>query len=201
MPRTLALTVSTTALLLAALTTAAAAQRQAPLLTLPRAAQAGQQTQFGHISSLTRVGSRYIMRFDPASFLTGYTAERAKREDTGSGDVPNDYYIVDETHRLLSYVVPTGTPVTVLTHGTNTTRISVAALARRVRSAQERSIAFWLLNRQQVPDAGAVDRSAVQTVIQTSRPSLATWAPSARSRSRTRYWKVAHAPRFASNMR
>ncbi len=151
MSRTLALTLSAAALLLAALATTAAAQRQAPLLKLPRAADAGQQTQFGRINSLTRVGSRYVLRFDPASFLTGYTAERAKREDTGSGDVPNDYYILDETHRLLSYVVPAATPVTVLTHGTNTTPISVAALARRVRSGQEKGVTFWLLIGNKYP--------------------------------------------------
>jgi hypothetical protein len=151
MPRHLTLTVSATALLLVALATTAAAQQQAPLLKLPRAADAGQQTQFGRIDSLTRAGSRYVLRFDPASFLTGYTAERAKREDTGSGDVPNDYYILDETHRLLSYVVPAGTPVTVLTHGTNTTPISVTALARRVRSGREKGIGFWLLIGSKYP--------------------------------------------------
>jgi len=150
MPRTLVLTLSAAAVL-AALTTAAAAQRQAPLLTLPRAAEAGQQTQFGRIASLNRVGSRYILRFDPASLLTGYTAQRAKREDTGSGEVPNDYYILDETHRLLSYVVPAGTPVTVLTHGTNTTPISIAALSRRVRSGREKGVTFWLLIGNKYP--------------------------------------------------
>ena len=150
MPRTLVLTLSAAAAL-AALTTAAAAQRQAPLLTLPRAAEAGQQTQFGRITSLNRVGSRYILRFDPALLLTGYTAQRAKREDTGSGEVPNDYYILDETHRLLSYVVPAGTPVTVLTHGTNTTPVSIAALARRVRNGQEKGVTFWLLIGNKYP--------------------------------------------------
>ncbi len=150
MSRTIALTLSAAALL-AALTTAAAAERQAPLLTLPRAAEAGQQTQFGRIGSLTRIGSRYILRFDPASLLTGYTAQRAKREDTGSSEVPNDYYILDETHRLLSYVVPAATPVTVLTHGTNTTPISMAALARRVRSGREKGVTFWLLIGNKYP--------------------------------------------------
>jgi len=152
MRRTLALTVPTAALVVAALASAAAAHRQARLLTLPRAAQAGQQTQFGYIHSLQRSGrARYILRFDPAWFLTGYTAERAKLEDTGSTDVPNDYYIVDETHRLLSYAVPADTPVTVLTHGTNTTRISVAALARRVRSPQKQRVGFWLLIGNKYP--------------------------------------------------
>jgi len=151
MPRTLALTVSAAALLVAALASAAAAYQQAPLLKLPRAAQAGQQTQFGRISSLNRVGARYIMRFDPAWMLTGFAAQRAKLEDTGSGEVANDYYIVDETHRLLSYVVPAGTPVSVLTHGTNTMTISVAALARRVRGGQEQGVGFWLLIGNKYP--------------------------------------------------
>ncbi|MFL5936674.1 MAG: hypothetical protein ACJ744_08610 [Gaiellaceae bacterium] len=151
MSRTLALTISAAALSVAALASAAAAQRQAPLLTLPRAATAGQQTQFGRISSLNRVGARYIMRFDAAWLLSGYPAQRAKLEDTGSGEVPNDLYVVDETHRLLSYVVPAGTPVTVLTHGTNTTSIPVAALARRVRTGQEKSVGFWLLIGNKYP--------------------------------------------------
>jgi len=148
MTRTLAFVAPAAALVV---TSAPAAHRQAPLLTLPRAAQAGQQTQFGHISSLNRVGARYIMRFDPAWMLTGYPAQRAKLEDTGSADVSDDYYIVDETHRLLSYVVPAGAPVTVLAHGTNTTTISVAALARRVRSGQEQSVGFWLLIGNKYP--------------------------------------------------
>ena len=152
MCRTLTLTFSAAALLVAALATAAAAQRGAPLLTLPRAAKAGQQTQYGYIHSLTRSGhNRYILRFDPAWFLTGYTAERAKLEDTGSRDVPNDYYVVDDTHRLLSYVVPAGTPVTVLTHGTDTTAISVATLAKRLRSGQQKSLDFWLLIGNKYP--------------------------------------------------
>jgi hypothetical protein len=142
------------ALAIAALASAATARQQAPLLKLPRAAQAGQQTQFGHIGSLTRAArTRYILRFDPAEFLTGYTAARAKFADTGSSDLPNDYYIVDETHRLLSYVVPPGTRVTVLTRGTNTTTVSVADLARRVRAGTTRGAGFWLLigNRYPTP--------------------------------------------------
>jgi hypothetical protein len=136
----------------AAALAAAALAAAAPLLSLPRAAKAGQQTQFGYIHSLRAAGhGRYVLRFDPAWFLTGYTAERASLEDTGSTDVANDYYIVDETHRLLSYVVPAATPVTVLMHGTSTKRISVAALARRVRSGQEKGVTFWLLIGNKYP--------------------------------------------------
>ena len=38
-----------------------------------------------------------------------------------------------------------------LTHGTNTTPISMAALARRVRSGQEKGVTFWLLIGNKYP--------------------------------------------------
>ena len=110
-----------------------------PLLLLPPAAPAGQTMLFGHIKSLTRKGGRFELRFDPALWLTGLTATRAKLEDTGSSDVPNDYYIREEGHRLLTYRVPATTPVTVLAHGTCTTRTTAAALARSVPQA-----GFWI---------------------------------------------------------
>src|SRR5258706_15724722 len=78
----------------------------APLLVLPRAASAGEFTLYGHIKSLKRKGARFELRFDPASWLTGVTAARAALEDTGSSDVPNDYYIREDGHRLLTYPVP-----------------------------------------------------------------------------------------------
>ena len=61
---------------------------------------------YGHIKSLTRKGDQFELRFDPAWFLSGVTASRAKLEDTGSSDVPNDNYVVEEGHRLLTYLVP-----------------------------------------------------------------------------------------------
>ncbi|MGB2874314.1 MAG: hypothetical protein WBB76_02450, partial [Gaiellaceae bacterium] len=74
---------------------------------------AGTQRQavYGHISSIVRRGSRFEMRFDPAWWLTGLTAERA----CGCHPVANDYYIVDESHRLLTYAVRADAHVTVLT--------------------------------------------------------------------------------------
>ena len=127
-------------------TSAAASQRQAPLLTLPRAAAAGQQTQFGHIRSLAPSGrARYILRFDPAWMLTGYPAQRAKLEErvrASSRTTPTSSMRRIGCSRTY---VPAGTPATVLTHGTNTTSISMAVLARRVRTGQEQSVGFWLL--------------------------------------------------------
>jgi hypothetical protein len=110
-----------------------------PLLLLPRAAPAGEFTLFGHIKSLKRKGARFELRFDPASWLTGVTAARASLEDTGSSDVPNDYYIREEGHRLLTYKVPATTPVSVLTRGTCTTRTTAARLAKSLPPA-----GFWI---------------------------------------------------------
>jgi hypothetical protein len=110
-----------------------------PLLLLPPAAPAGETTLYGHIKSLTRKGRRFELRFDPAWWLSGATATRAKLEDTGSSDVPNDYYVVEEGHRLLTYLVPATAHVTVLRHGTCTTRVTVSELARSVPPA-----GFWI---------------------------------------------------------
>jgi hypothetical protein len=73
--------------------------------------------QFGHIKSLTRRGNGFELRFDPAWFLSGVTANQAMLEDTGSSDVPNDNYVVEEGHRLLTYLVPATAHVTVLVRG------------------------------------------------------------------------------------
>jgi hypothetical protein len=126
-------------------TAAAPAAKQAcSSVTLPRAAAAGQQSFYGHIRSVTRKGKLYVLRFDPAWFLTGATASRAALEDTGSGDVPNDSYARDETHKLLTFLVPASTPVTVLTHGTCSTRTTVAKLASSTTTPRRR---FWIRTR------------------------------------------------------
>jgi hypothetical protein len=73
---------------------------------------------YGHISSLKRTGDGFRMRFDPAWFTSGVTANVAAAEDgvVEPGEpVPNDNYVVDEGHRLLTYLVPADAHVTVLT--------------------------------------------------------------------------------------
>jgi hypothetical protein len=96
-----------------------------------------QLVQFGHIKSLKREGSGYVMRFDPEWFLMGVTANTAAAEDgaVSPGEpVPNDNYRVDEGHRLLTYRVPADARVRVLTTGSNLkgTPITVAQLAQIV---------------------------------------------------------------------
>jgi hypothetical protein len=86
---------------------------------------------YGHVQSMTpkASGRLFELRFDPAWWLTGFAAKRAKLADTGSADVPNDYYIVEEGHRLLTFLVTSSTRVTVLTGGTTGTAIAPAELA------------------------------------------------------------------------
>jgi hypothetical protein len=99
-------------------------------------------TQFGHIHSLQRKGDHYVMRFDPALFLTGVTANTAAAEDgaVAAGEpVPNDNYRVDEGHRLFTFVVPANAHVTVVTGGggpVGSTAIDVAELARIVNGGK-----------------------------------------------------------------
>ena len=95
---------------------------------------------FGHISSLTRKDDHYEMRFDPAWFTSGVTANTAAAEDgvVEPGEpVPNDNYRIEEGHRLLTYLVPADAHVTVLTRqgdpaSFGSTPITVSELAQLV---------------------------------------------------------------------
>ena len=84
----------------------------------PAEAAACGDRMYGHVASLKREGAGYRMRFDPAWFTSGITANEAAAEDgvVEPGEpVPNDNYRIEEGHRLLTYLVPADTPVTVLT--------------------------------------------------------------------------------------
>ena len=95
--------------------------------------------QYGHIRSLVRSGRKYRMRFDPALWLSGATANRAAVEDgvIPPGEaIPNDYYVRDESHKQLTYLVAPGARATVITQGASglrSTRISVSELAALVK--------------------------------------------------------------------
>ena len=151
-------------LILAAAAIAAAA---ASVVSRPTAAPASSAVPaerpaglfYGHIRSMTRTGRRFEMRFDPAWWLTGVAAQRAALEDTGSGDVPNDYYIVEEGHRLLTVVVSSTARVDVLTGAAQHARISTAELAQivngrnpRHRRLFERRAGFWIRIGEQYPN-------------------------------------------------
>ncbi len=88
--------------------------------------------EYGYIKSLESKASAFELRFDPAWLLTGKTANQAAFEDTGSSDVPNDNYVVNESTRAYTYIVPANAQVRVLTQGSNLsgTPITVAQLAQ-----------------------------------------------------------------------
>jgi hypothetical protein len=117
--------------LLAALALPVAAHAQ----QLPPATPAGQLVFYGHIKSLEPSGGRYVLRLDPALLLGGTTATNAAGEDLPAGTPQiEDFYARDESHRLLTFVVPREARVTVVTtrpgRGVRSTRVSVAELAQ-----------------------------------------------------------------------
>jgi hypothetical protein len=99
---------------------------------------------FGHIESLTPKAGRFEMRFDPAWFTSGVTANTAAAEDgvVEKGEpVPNDNYRIEEGHRLLTYLVAPTASVTVLTRGGDpaqfgATPITVSQLALLVKGEE-----------------------------------------------------------------
>ena len=110
--------------------------------------------QYGHITALSRTGGHFELRFDPAWWLTGVAAERAAAADGAiqpGEPVPNDYYIVDEGHRSLTYIVPATARVTVIGRSVRPTAITVAELSQivkgrnpRHRQLLEPKAGFWI---------------------------------------------------------
>jgi hypothetical protein len=125
-----------------------------------------EQVLYGHIKTLTRVGARYQLRFDPAWWLGGTTANRAAVEDRviPPGDVvPNDYYIRDETHRLLTYRVPLTARATVITRTAcclRSTVIPISELAQIVRGRNPRHRLLYVPGNQ----LGFWARAVIDTV-------------------------------------
>ena len=57
-----------------------------------KAPKAHEPVMYGHVIAMTRTGKQYELRFDPALWLTGVSAQRAAKEDTGSSDVPGSLH-------------------------------------------------------------------------------------------------------------
>jgi hypothetical protein len=116
----------------------------------------GEQRLFGYIRALTRHGSNYQLRFDPAQFLTGETANQAAAQDGAvppGQPVPNDNYVVNETRRTYLYTATAATRIRVLIQGGNITNgnpVSVETLAQLVRGKhpvklfEALNTGFWL---------------------------------------------------------
>jgi hypothetical protein len=148
-----ALALAASAALLGVIAISSGGAQQAPRLAGPPPTI----VQYGYVRSLVRAGSVYRMRFDPALWLTGATAQRAAVEDgvLAPGEpVPNDYYIRNETKRQLTYVVPRNARVTVVTNpagGLRSTPIAVPELAAIVKGRNPNgrklyglSLGYWV---------------------------------------------------------
>jgi hypothetical protein len=94
---------------------AAAPAKSSPRVAAAQPCDQSELVLFGHVESLTPKGDHFELQFDPAWLTSGLTASRAARQDTGSSDVPNDNYVVEEGHRLLTYILPANAHITVLT--------------------------------------------------------------------------------------
>ena len=100
------------------------------------------QRIFGHIRAITRSPGGYEVRFDPAWFLTGVTANAAAAEDQGlkceptaCPGVPDDNLVVDESSRVYVYLLPAearGTVLTTSSSGFQPTTVTGSQLARIV---------------------------------------------------------------------
>jgi hypothetical protein len=156
-------------LLLVALAAGCGGRTVVRTMTVERANHAaasatGEQRLYGQIKSLVRRDGHYELRFDPAWFLSGVTANVAQAQRQGTPcrpsacpPVANDNYVVDEGHRVLTYIVPAGVRGTVLTkRGSNggpfpATSIRVAQLAQLVaaksslRLFEPLSSGVWIL--------------------------------------------------------
>jgi hypothetical protein len=98
---------------------------------------------FGYVKSVTPQGKDFLLRIDPAQYLSGETANRAAIADgvIPPGDVvPNDHYIRDEGHRVLTYSIAASAHVTVLTYqsGIRQTRILVSELGQIAKGRNPR---------------------------------------------------------------
>ena len=112
-------------------------------------------TQYGYVRAISKSGGVYRVRFDPAIWLSGETASRAARADgaIGPGEpVPNDYYIRNESRRVLTYRLASDARVTIVTNdgALRSTRIPVAELAAianggnpKGRKLYGRELGYW----------------------------------------------------------
>jgi hypothetical protein len=103
-------------------------------------ARPNESVQYGRVKSLTRKGRSFEMRVDPAVWLSGVTARRLALEDS-PGDPGGDYYILDEGHRLVTYLVPPTARLRVITsisQGIRYTRVTASQLAQIVKGKSQK---------------------------------------------------------------
>jgi hypothetical protein len=136
------------------------------------------QWLYGHIASMKPVQGGYEMMFDPALFLGGIAANYAAAQAQGvhcdpsaCQSVPNDYLVVDESHRLYAFLLPTNAEIHVMLKQTNyfpEARITAAQLAALVATGKAQGVELF-----ETLDSGVWiedDFGTVRAVYQQYRP-------------------------------
>lgn len=95
----------------------------------------GDQWFHVQVHSVERDGGHYLIQVDPSWFLSGIAANVALAQDEhrrcapdACEPVPNDNHVVDESHRLYTFVLPATTTGTVLMSSGNRRSITAAQL-------------------------------------------------------------------------
>jgi hypothetical protein len=115
----------------------------------------GDERQFGYVRSLVHAKGHWQLRFDPAQFTSGVTANTAAAEDhviPKGQPMPNDNYVVNESKRTYLYYVSPRAHVTVLTPKSYVTGapVSIDTLAQLVAGKkpiklfEQLDTGFWM---------------------------------------------------------
>jgi hypothetical protein len=99
----------------------------------------GTQWLHGEIRSVKADGNRFLLVFDPSLFLSGIAANVAQAQDQHRVCVPskcppvdNDNYVVDESHRTVTFLLPATIHGTVLVSSSDRRTITGSELAKLV---------------------------------------------------------------------
>lgn len=91
-------------------------------VTVQAPVASGDQKLYGHLVSAQPTEGGWLVQFDPAWFTSGITASVAMAQalhmtcaPRTCEPVPNDNYVVDESHAPLTFLLPHATRGTVLT--------------------------------------------------------------------------------------
>jgi hypothetical protein len=155
-----ALLIIGTALLLPGCGSSRTVVQTTTVVATPSPVKTGKQWLHGQIRFVRRDGDRYLLGFDPSSFLSGITANVALAQDQHQSclaascpPVPNDNYVVDESHRVYTYVLPATARGTVLRTSSDAQTITAAQLASLVAGTSTLKLfeplesGVWLLVR------------------------------------------------------
>jgi hypothetical protein len=109
------------------------------VVATPSPMTTGKQWLHGQIRFVKREGDHYLLGLDPSWFLSGVAANVAQAEDQHTTCAPsacppvaNDNYVVDESHRVYTYLLPAGAQGTVLVTSSNHRTITASQLASLV---------------------------------------------------------------------